>query len=452
MDSEHAGQNHGESRATDAGDGRRRVGGRASLANAGQLATSFWRKLGDDDVTLHATSLTYNTILSMVPLLAVIFSMLKAFGVHNQVGPILARWLAPLGPEGVALSERIIEFVHRMQVGLLGAVGVAGLIYTVVMLVAAIEDALNRIWQARHGRAWSSKFRNYLSVITVGPVLVFSALALTASAQQYALVQRAVAHAPWLVWTGTVILPYVILSTAFTLLYRFMPNTYVTWSAAVLGGSAAGVGWNLAGAAFTAFVASSGRYAAIYSSFAILILFFLWVYLSWLIVLVGAEVAYLWQYPEDVLHDRGSDRAVDRELDGLAVLVFLTRQHLDGAAPSTLRILARGTGIPPSIVAEITDQMVAGGVLLEAERPRGFALARPPESVPVYEVLRLMHGVPHADRGISPSVADALETREAAVEAALSGVTLKSLATNAPPSDIDANTAGSPDTARTPRQ
>jgi membrane protein len=450
MDSEHTGQDRSESPADEARGDPRRVGRRAALANTGQLAAAFWRKLGDDDVTLHATSLTYTTILSMVPLLAVVFSMLKAFGVHNQVGPILARWLAPLGPEGVALSERIIEFVHRMQVGVLGAVGIAGLIYTVVMLVAAIEDALNRIWQARQGRAWSSKFRNYLSVITVGPVLVFSALALTASAQQYEVVQRAVAYAPWLLWTGTVILPYVILSTAFTLLYRFMPNTYVTWIAAVLGGIAAGVGWNLAGAAFTAFVASSGRYAAIYSSFAILILFFLWVYLSWLIVLIGAEVAYLWQYPADVLHDRASDRAVDRELNGLAVLVFLTRQHLDGAAPTPLWILARGTGIPPSIVADIADQMVTGGVLLEAERPRGFALARPPESVPVYEILRLMHGVQNADRAVSESVAHALETREAAVQSALNGVTLKSLATNTPP-DGNANSAGNPDTARTPR-
>lgn len=446
MDSEHAGQK----RATDVGGAPRRVRGRAALASTGQLAAAFWRKLVDDDVTLHATSLTYNTILSMVPLLAVIFSMLKVFGVHNDIGPILARWLAPLGPEGVGFSERIIEFVHRMQVGLLGAVGIAGLIYTVVMLVAAIEDSLNRIWQARQGRAWSSKFRNYLSVITVGPVLVFSALALTASAQQYEVVKRAVAFAPWLVWTSTVILPYVILSTAFTLLYRFMPNTYVTWSAALLGGIAAGVGWNLAGAGFTAFVASSGRYAAIYSSFAILILFFLWVYLSWLIVLVGAEVAYLWQYPADVLHDRAGDHPVDRELNGLAVLVFLTRRHLDGAAPTTLWMLARGTGIPPSIVAEITDKMVAGGILLEAERPRGFALARPPESVPVYEVLRLMHGVQNGGRTVSEPVANALETRDAAVQSALNGVTLKTLVTNAPP-DGDADSAGNPDTARTPR-
>jgi len=450
MDEEHAGQKRSESRAADVGGEPRRVRGRAALASTGQLTAAFWRKLGDDDVTLHAASLTYTTILSMVPLLAVIFAMLKAFGVHNQVAPILARWLAPLGPEGVALSEHIIEFVHRMQVGLLGAVGIAGLIYTVVMLVAAIEEALNRIWQARQGRTWSSKVRNYLSVITVGPVLVFSALALTASAQQYEMVRRAVAYAPWLVWTGTVILPYVILSIAFTLLYRFMPNTYVTWNAAVLGGSAAGIGWNLAGAAFTAFVASSGRYAAIYSSFAILILFFLWVYFSWLIVLVGAEVAYLWQYPADVLRDRASDRAVDRELDGLAVLVFLTRRHLDGTAPTSLWMLARGTGIPPAIVAEITDQMVTGGVLLESVRPRGFALARPPESVPVYEVLRLMHGVQKANRPVLESVANALQTREDAVQSALNGVTLRSLATSAPGVG-NANSAGSPDSARTPR-
>ncbi len=405
-------------------------------SRARQLASAFIRKLSDDDVSIHAMSLTYTTILSMVPLLAVTFSVLKAFGVHDQIEPLLAQSLAPLGAEGAALTKHIIEFVRQMQVGVLGAVGVAGLFYTVVTLVGSIEDALNRIWQARQGRAWATKFRDYLSVITVGPVLVFSALALTASAQKHEFVQRVFALAPWLVWLGTVVLPYIIMATAFTLLYRFMPNTIVTWRAAGIGGVSAGVAWKWAGAVFTAFVAGSGRYAAIYSSFAILVLFFLWIYLSWTIVLIGAEIAYLWQNPREVLSRVRGVTLVGREEKGLTLLRALARRHLDGRPPAQTAELAKLAGLPATAVEEIVDQMVEHGVLLAADRPHGVALARPPEAISVYEVLSILRGENTAGNSVGnlpASVADALAVRSDASRAALSEMTLRTLASETEP-------------------
>ncbi len=401
-----------------------------ALDHARSLATAFYRKYIEDDVSIHAMSLTYATILSIVPLLAVTFSGLKAFGVHNQIEPVLSRSLAPLGPGGAALSERIVEFVQNLQVGVLGAVGVAGLFYTVVTLVSSVENALNRIWRVRHGRNMGRKFRDYLSVIMVGPVLVFSALALTASAQQLALVQRVFALAPWLLWIGTVILPYLLLCGGFTLLYRFIPNTSVNWSAALVGGVCCGIAWNIAGSAFTAFVASSGRYAAIYSSFAILLLFIIWIYTSWLIVLVAAEIAYLWQHPTDVLSRLRDLTIAAHEKNGLTLLTTLARGHLAGKPPLSPERLTVETELSASMVDEIVDRMIDHNILLQSERPPGITLARPPESVSVVEVLQILRGdigeEPH--RHIPAAISSAIERRNNAVASALSDLTLETLA------------------------
>ncbi len=402
-----------------------------ALAHFRSLALAFVNKYVKDDVSIHAMSLTYTTILSIVPLLAVAFSVLKAFGVHNQLEPLLEQTLAPLGPEGASLAERIVEFVHNLQVGVLGTVGLAGLFYTVISLVSSIEDALNRIWRARQSRPWGAKVRDYLSVVLVGPVLLVSALALTASAQQHELVQRVFALAPWLLWLGTVLLPYVMLCAAFTLLYRFVPNTTVRWSAAAVGGITCASAWKVAGSIFTAFVAGSARYAAIYSSFAILVIFLIWIYVSWLIVLIAAEVAYAWQHPADVLSRLRDVTIAARERNGLTLILTVARRHLAGAPPISAPELATASGLPSAMVEEIIDQMVEHSILLAAERPPGIALARPPEAITVAELLTILRGdfgeVPF--RETPASISAALDHCRGAVESALHGLTLRSLAT-----------------------
>jgi membrane protein len=320
-------------------------------------------------------------------------------------------------------------------VGVLGAIGLAGLFYTVVTLVSSVEDALNRIWRVRHGRDWASKFRDYLSVVTVGPVLMFSALALIASAQQHAIVQSVLAFAPWLMWVLTELLPYSMLCGGFTLLFRFMPNTAVTWRAAFVGGLAGGIAWKLAGSAFASFVASSARYAAIYSSFAIIVLFFIWIYVSWLIVLIAGEIAYLWQNPTDVLSRLRDVSIAAQEKNGLAILVAVARQHLAGKPPLTTESLTLATELPATTVDHIVDQMIDHAVLLESGRPSGIALARPPESIAVAELLGILRGEIGAEpfRETPDTIERAFARRKAAVTSALEGMTLRSLAQ--PPAD-----------------
>src|SRR5215510_12233715 len=138
-----------------------------------RLAVVVVREFGEHELSLRATGLVYATLLSLVPFLAVAFSVLKAFGVHFAIAPVLDGFLAPLGPAAAQITGTLVSFVDNVRVGVLGAVGIAGLFITVVTLVQKIEDAFNHIWRIRQPRSLARQFSDYLSVVLVGPVLVF---------------------------------------------------------------------------------------------------------------------------------------------------------------------------------------------------------------------------------------------------------------------------------------
>src|SRR5688572_10986567 len=362
---------------------------RGTLYRAILIATTRYR---EDVLNLQAMSLTYSTLLSLVPFLAVMFSVLKAFEVQNALEPFLAQILQPLGAEAAEVTNRIIGFVNNLRVGILGAAGMAMLFYTVVTLVAKIEDALNRIWRLPRSRTWGQRITAYLSVVLVGPVMVFTALTLIASAQSYWLVERLVqiGFVSYIFTLTTSVMPFVLFCATFAFLYKLIPYTRVRLSSALIGGAAAGILWQLVGTAFAAFVANSARYAAIYSSFAIVIVFLVWVYVGWLIFLVGAEVAYFHQHPyafiREALHGARGHRF--QEWLALSALVEITRRHFSDRPPWQPTELAAALGV--SSVENFIDDFVGAGILLRSADPEGVALARPPESVSVKDVLDIV--------------------------------------------------------------
>ena len=201
------------------------------------------RDLMGGQLSLRAMSLVYTTLLSLVPLIAVSFSVLKGFGVHNQVEPILFNFLAPLGPSGVEVGEKIIGFVDNVKAGVLGSIGLAFLLYTVISLIQKIEESFNYVWQVERLRSFSQRFSNYLSVILVGPLLVFSALGITASVMSLDVVQQVMATEPFgrLFTMAAGLVPYFLITAAFTFIYIFIPNTRVKVGAAVAGALLGGV-------------------------------------------------------------------------------------------------------------------------------------------------------------------------------------------------------------------
>jgi membrane protein len=419
--------------------------GRVALA-ALRLAIVIVRAARDPALNLRAMGLVYIALLSLVPLLAVSFSVLTAFGAHNRIEPFLTHVLEPLGPKGAEITRRVVEFVNNMRVGVLGTVGVAGLFYTVLSMIHRIEAALNEIWHVRRARALARKFTDYLSILLVGPVLVLAAMAIIGSAQSNWLVQRIVASTPFqavvLVVAGQVA-PFLFLWGAFSFLYAFGPNTAVRPVSAVVGGAVAAVLWQVSGVAFTSFVAGSSRYAAISSGFAALAVFLVWLYVAWLILLIGSQVAYFQQYPASYVATRTRQGASVRERIALCALVDVTRRHVTGQPPAHLRDLAATIAAPVTILEDLVDDFVRRGILLRSIEPEGIALARAPELVSAAEALEVIRDPEERDSTAPDSetgpVADVLGARDRAVRDVLQGVTLRSLAERASLREVESS-------------
>lgn len=406
-----------------------------------RLTVAAMTEFRDRLLDARAAGLVYTTLLSLVPFLAVTFSMLKGFGVHHMIEPVLGQVLAPLGEKGAEITGQVIGFVNNIKVGVLGAVGIAGLVYTTYSLIDKVESTFNAIWRVRLGRSWGRKFTDYLSVVLVGPVLVMMAFGLLASIQSNALVQRILEMQPFgylAVWAAR-LMPFVILSGLFSFLYKFVPNTTVRFTSALVGGVTAAILWGIAGEAFAAFVVESSKYNAIYSGFAILILFLLWLYIGWVMILVGAQVAFFHQHPAayrtQFLWAHGTHGF--RERSALMLLVHITRRYLQGAPPVLPSELAAEMDMPPSVVEEQIDELIGHGLLCRMMEPEGIGLVKPPESIAVADILDAIRGREPAGVGLwrrsGGEVDGLLERRDRAVKEVLAGVTLRLLAEESRP-------------------
>jgi membrane protein len=427
---------------------------RQRLIRSARLVYAVGRDLADGQLTLRAMSLVYTTLLSLVPLLALSFSVLKAFGVHNQVRPALLAFLAPLGTKGAQITEQVIGFIDNIRVGVLGAVGLGMLIYTVTALLQKIELSFNFVWRVKRARPLAQRFSQYLSVLTIGPVLVFSAIGITASFMSSTVVQSLLAIEPF----GTLIdvvghlVPYLLVIAAFALIYLLMPNTRVRLGSALVGALVAGVLWQSLGWGFATFVTASTQYTAIYAGFAIVIVSMIWLYLNWLIVLIGASLAYYHQNPGQLASRRREPRLSARVREKLALLLvaLIGRHYCRGESPWTAEMLAARLAMPVNAVEPMLQLLLEHGILAEtAAEPPAYLPARALESLPVTALLDIVRGADE-DGGIGfaglahePEVESMLGRFDAAVRASLADRTLRDL--------VGTGAAGSGDEGRAGR-
>lgn len=419
------------------------TGYRATALCALRLAYVVVRDIAEGQLTLRAMSLVYTTLLSFVPLLAVSFSVLKAFGVHNQVEPLLQNFLAPLGDKGEEISRNVITFIDNIKVGVLGAVGLALLIYTVVSLIQKIEGAFNFTWRIKRTRSFGQAFSDYLSVILVGPVLVFTAIGISATIMDTAVVHAMLKIEPFgtLAYVLSRLAPYVLVCAAFTFVYIFVPNIKVRFRAALGGGIFAGVAWEGTGWLFASFVVTSTRYEAIYSGFAIVIMFMIWLYVSWLILLIGAQVAFYLQHPHLASPVHRAERMGNRtrEVLGLAVMYLIGEHHHFGRPRWTVDRLMERLGVDMDKVDKILDTLIAAALVIPtADEPPAFVPARDIGMITVHEIYRALRA--GSSDGVSstpkPSaelarVEKTVALTDAAVASALGDRTLKDLVTGA---------------------
>ena len=360
--------------------------------------------LANGQLNLRAMSLVFTTILSFVPLIAVSFSVLKAFGVHNQIEPLLLNLFVPLGDDAAKVATNIIGFVDNIQVGLLGTLGIALLFYAVISLLTKVEEAFNYTWRVNKTRTLAERFSNYLSVLMVGPVLVFAAIGTTASLLNNAVTQSlaSIETFGFALELITKLIPYVLIILAFTFAYIFVPNQKVRFLPALVGGIVAGILWQSVGWIYAFVITQSSSQAAIYASFAILFFFMIWLYLNWLILLVGSSVAFYKQYPEYVTDKDQTIKLNIREREGIAlnILVMIAKAFYKRQPPLSVDVISKELSVSKAVIEEALVNFEQAGVVQQIESTSAAYLpALPLENLSVIDVYAII-------RSSNPMAAD----------------------------------------------
>lgn len=391
------------------------------------------RDLARGDLSLRAMSLVFTTVLSIVPVLAFSFSVLKGFGFHRQLEPFLLRMLAPIGDRAGEITNNIIEFVDNISGSTLASLSIALLLITVLSMVQKVESSFNFVWRVDRPRNLARRFSDYLSVMLIGPLFMFTAMGLLATVSSTTVVERLRTMEPFgqtIVLAGELV-PFFMVVAAFTFLYIFVPNTKVRFVPALTGGVLAGVSWAFGGSLFTSFVASASRWVVIYSGFAIVIVAMMWLYLSWLILLLGSQFAFYVQNPaylRAVPRIAPLSNAVREQL-ALGAMLLVGRDFSEPSHGWRTESLAAAIGVPRHALEPVMDALVDAGLATRTLESR-LMPARDPRRIGVDEIIGAVRGTPAAQLSHAPwgRVADGIAaTIDAAVHAAASDRTLADL-------------------------
>lgn len=376
-------------------------------------------------------SLVYTTMLAIVPLLAFSFSLLKGLGFHRELEPLLLSFLEPIGPRAVEVSNSIIGFVDNVSGSALASVSVALLLFSALTMAQKVEGSFNFVWRVDRPRSFARRFSEYLSVMLVGPLLMSVALGFTATLASTTIMGRLqqTQLGSW-VASSSGLLPYLLVTAAFSFLYVFVPNTRVRVRPAVLGGIFAGVLWAGSGSLFTGFVVSASRYDAIYSGFAIVIVAMLWMYLSWLILLLGAQLAFYLQNPDYLRLGQRTESMSNglRERLSLSAMLLVGRDFEQPGHGWRVESLAARIRVPRHVLEPVVAALMNSGLLTQTKEQR-LLPARDPRRISVTEILDAVRnterdtvGAPSSDW--NATIRSLTDSVEQAIHAAVAGKSL----------------------------
>ncbi len=397
------------------------------LSRLKRFPVALIRDFSHGRMNLYAMSLAYIMLLSLVPLLALSFSVLQGFGVHNQLEPLLLNLLAPLGERANQISAQLLEFVSNMKIGVLGAVGLGMLLYTVFSLMQKLVGSINYTWNTRHGRPIRQRITDYFALLLIGPVLMFSVAGATTTALELPFLQSILevelisqALRFLIIW-----LPMILIVLALSFIYWFLPGVRVRWYAALSGGLIAGLLWKLLGLGFAVFTVSSTKYTAIYSAFATLLLLLIWMYLSFLTLLLGSRIAYYIQFPASLDGVGKDDSAYVNGYLGLKFLYKILAAFQSGEGAVSIRELSVDANESTQQVTATLQRLEKSGLIVPVDTVEpAYLLARAPETIRLAEVLRILQtaGLPEEGRD---AAADIIHRERRAVDRDLDTATLK---------------------------
>lgn len=322
------------------------------------------RNIRGAQLNIRAGALTYSTLLSIVPMLAVLFAIARGFGFQNIVQSELFRYFS--GQE--ALLQKAMSFIDQSieyaKGGVFLGVGIVLLLYTVFSLLSKIENNFNDIWQIKRGRPYIRQFTDYLALIVITPVFLilnagFSLLLSTAAGQEHIL--------SWAIAPVASAIPYLVTTMLFVVLYMYLPNTKVKFGSALFAGLFTGIVFQLFQALYIGGQIWISKYNAIYGSFAALPLLLLWLQLSWFICLFGAELAFAHQNVSKFDFEQETKNISRRYRDFilLAVTHIIIRRFAEGKPPYTADQISEQYRIPTQLTSDTLDMLLRIGVLAE---------------------------------------------------------------------------------------
>ena len=363
------------------------------------------RRFIEDKCDSRASALTFYSLLSIVPVMAMAFAVAKGFGMEKMLAEQLLAKLE--GHEEVA--QRIIGFAQSMlentKGGAIAGVGIVVLLWTVIKVLGNIEASFNDIWGVKTARGMGRKLADYLSVMMVCPILLITASSVTVlvTTRVAVMVERLsfLGYLANVIMLFLKILPYGVIWLVFTFIYAFMPNTKVQFKSALWAGILAGTIYQVIQLAYITFQVGVANYGAIYGSFAALPLFLVWLQLSWVILLLGAEFSFAHQ--NVATYEFESDcRSVShsfKQLVALLIASLCVKRFLVAEEPLTAEEISRELEVPirlvRSVIFELTDTRVLSQVYVKDRDELAYQPACDIHSLTVASIMERLdqHGI-----------------------------------------------------------
>ena len=335
----------------------------------------------EEDLDERARSLVYMTLLTLVPLLAVAFALLRGFGVEGVIEPWLARMFAPMGSAGQQVVEYLIQFVNQTKAGSLGIVGVVFLFVSVVGLSHKIEVAMNRIWTVDTERSLHVRMAGYLSAILLAPLLIGALMSTMFGVQHAAWIQPYLNTPGVAVLLATLAYAVPILTFFFVLagVYVWIPNCRVHWRPALAGAAFFFVLWFPVSKVFTLFIAGSANYSAIYSGLASIVILLIWLNFLWLLFLMGAKVAMLVQRPQERSPYADENWHGDEQVaTAMSLMTAVANAFKAGEEAPDVEMLGKRIQASPRKVALLLGRLHKAELLrMTADHPPRYLPSRP---------------------------------------------------------------------------
>ena len=341
---------------------------RRSLIRSAQITIAIVRDLFQEQLSLRAMSLVFTTLIGFIPLFALTFAVLKSLGVHNAMEPTLLALLEPLGERSTEVATQILTYVDNLRVELIGITSVGLLLYIVLDMMRKIESAFNYIWVVKKGRNWASRISEYLFAVIVSPLLLFISISITSyvNTNFFTVFLENLAYGSLIIQIFAWLAPILLMSLAFAFAYGFLPNTKVHFSSAFIGGLVTTFIWKLMGVFFQEFFVSSAR-ESIYLAFTSPIVIMFFIYIGWMVALIGSSIAFYHQNPAKTRtgRDRLKMSISQRESIALAVTEVIIQRFNSGGTPLSEEDLQEILEGSPAALEGALDSLLEIGLLSE---------------------------------------------------------------------------------------